>query len=136
MFVVCYLGEQALVFAGAGVNITIKISNLLAEESRKSILFFSDGIAEWDAVTKSNVSKLLKDALPDAPDQIDKIVDELLSNLEYPVVVNVHSFLSEIVISTVAILLIGHEMAKHENLRRITANYFSDVEKMTKIRIA
>ncbi|KAJ9053658.1 hypothetical protein DSO57_1022061 [Entomophthora muscae] len=146
VFMLNYLGEQVTVFSGDDAREMVKMQDVLMKEALDKMLFSSEIGGEWDGamgasgqhadpavVVKSNISKLLKDVLPDVLAQIDKSIVEQLGTLETPVVVDAHAFLSEIVVSTVAILLVGHKLATNEQLKEIMSTYFSEVEGMMKL---
>ncbi|KAJ9053662.1 hypothetical protein DSO57_1022065 [Entomophthora muscae] len=146
VFTLNFAGEQVIVFSGEEAREMVKMQDVLVAESHNKMMFVSDAVGGWqgamglpehqlDAATvvKSNVSNLLKDVLPDVLAQIEKSIDEQLGTLEDPIAVDAHAFFSEIVVSTVAILLVGHKLAKNKDLKRIMATYFSEVEGMMRL---
>ncbi|KAJ9071851.1 hypothetical protein DSO57_1033066 [Entomophthora muscae] len=141
VFTIHYLGERVVVFSGSEAREMMKIPDLIVKEPRDRIMSFSDAIGEWkgaqgypehriltEAVVKSNVTSLLKDILPSLLTRIDRVVLEQLGDIRKPIVIDAHIFVSEIVVSTVALLLVGQPLSENKELKTIMKNYYSQIE--------
>ncbi|KAJ9053660.1 hypothetical protein DSO57_1022063 [Entomophthora muscae] len=136
IFILYYLGERVIVFSGIEAKEMLKMTGLLVKKPRNRVMFISDAIGEWSidpqhnldaaAVTRKNITPLLKGVLPDVLDQITKEFGTRLK--EMPAMVDSYSFISEIVISSVAILLVGHTLAQNAQLRHIMKTYSDEIE--------
>ncbi|KAJ9077634.1 hypothetical protein DSO57_1014874 [Entomophthora muscae] len=117
--------------------------NLVAEEGRNRLFFILDAIGEWEGapgkpdisieakvVVKNNINQLLKEVLPEVMDQVNIGIFSQLGDLSRPVTVDVRTFFSRIVVTTVATLLFGSELARNEVLQELMANYFGQIENM------
>lgn len=80
-------------------------------------------------VIQEKLGPMLKRVLPDVMDRIQQAVDDKLK-LGESKSLDIKTFFSDIVVYTVSILLVGHELAKDEILTELMAGYFGEVENM------
>ncbi|KAI0232207.1 hypothetical protein L0F63_005653, partial [Massospora cicadina] len=143
VYIIKYLGERVMVLSGQEASEMIRLPELEVKQSRNRFTFVYDAIGEWIGapglpehrldvidVVKINISRLLKDVLPDVLAQVEESIDEQLLDLNHPITVDSHAFFSKVVVSTVAVLLVGHDLAKHKQLSEIMTTYFSGIEAM------